>query len=58
MKSIQNFINLSGHEGAFQKNFKVYDQEGKKIGFSEVKRVKQYGRSTFYCPELQINKNK
>ena len=30
--------------------------EGKKIGGDKVKKIVQYGRSTFYCPKLQNNK--
>ena len=34
---------------SFKKNLK-------KIGGDEVKKIIQYGRSTFYCPKLQNNK--
>ena len=30
--------------------------EGRKIGGDKVKKIVQYGRSTFYCPKLQNNK--
>ena len=29
-------------------------QEGKKISGKKIKRIVQYGRSTYYCPEIQF----
>jgi formamidopyrimidine-DNA glycosylase len=42
--------------GYFQHHFKVYDREGKAcLATGEVIiRVVQNGRSTFYCPAIQI----
>ena len=54
--SIRDYRSTDGTLGNFQTNFKVYDKEGKKIGSDEVKKIVQYGRSTFYCPKLQNNK--
>ncbi|MDC3112076.1 bifunctional DNA-formamidopyrimidine glycosylase/DNA-(apurinic or apyrimidinic site) lyase [Pelagibacteraceae bacterium] len=54
--SIRDYRSTDGTLGNFQSNFKVYNKEGKKIGGDEVKKIIQYGRSTFYCPKLQNNK--
>ena len=54
--SIRDYRNIDGTLGNFQSNFKVYNQEGKKIGDDKVKKIVQYGRSTFYCPKIQNNK--
>ena len=54
--SIRDYRSTDGTLGNFQSNFKVYNKEGKKIGNDEVKKIVQYGRSTFYCPKLQNNK--
>jgi len=54
--SIRDYKSTDGTLGNFQSNFKVYNKEGKKIGDDKVKKIVQYGRSTFYCPKLQNNK--
>ena len=54
--SIRDYRSTDGTLGNFQSNFKVYNKEGKKIGADKVKKIVQYGRSTFYCPKLQNNK--
>ena len=54
--SIRDYRSTDGTLGNFQSNFKVYNKEGKKIGNDQVKKIVQYGRSTFYCPKLQNNK--
>ncbi len=54
--SIRDYRSIDGTLGNFQSNFKVYNQEGKKIENDKVKKIVQYGRSTFYCPKLQNNK--
>ncbi len=54
--SIRDYRSSDGTLGNFQSNFKVYNQEGKKIENDKVKKIVQYGRSTFYCPKLQNNK--
>jgi len=54
--SIRDYRSTDGTLGNFQSNFKVYNKEGKKIGGDKVKKIIQYGRSTFYCPKLQNNK--
>ena len=53
--SIRDYRATDGTIGSFQSNFKVYNREGKKIGNDKVKKIVQYGRSTFYCPKLQNN---
>ena len=54
--SIRDYRSTDGTLGNFQSNFKVYNKEGKKIGDDRVKKIIQYGRSTFYCPKIQNNK--
>ena len=54
--SIRDYRSTDGTLGNFQSNFKVYNKEGKKIRGYEVKKIIQYGRSTFYCPKLQNNR--
>ena len=51
--SLKDFKSIDGVLGNFQKNFKVYNREGKKIHGAQVIRVIQAGRSTFYCPKVQ-----
>jgi len=51
--SIRDFVSSDGTLGNFQSNFKVYGKEGQKISKFIVKKKKQYGRATYYCPELQ-----
>ena len=51
--SIRNYVSSDGTIGNFQSNFSVYNKEGKKISGFMIKKVPQYGRSTYYCPELQ-----
>ena len=52
--TLRDYKNTDGTIGNFQKNFKVYDREGKKINGEKILRKIQYGRSTFYCPKIQI----
>ena len=54
--SIRDYRSADGTLGNFQSNFKVYGKEGKNIGKDRVKKIKQYGRSTFYSPKIQNNK--
>ena len=55
--SIKNFKNVKGKIGTFQKEFKVYDQEGKKCPRIKCKGVIQKiiitNRSTFFCKFCQ-----
>ena len=54
--SIRDYRSTDGTLGNFQSNFKVYNQAGKKIQNDKVVKIIQYGRSTYYCPNLQNNK--
>jgi len=51
--TIRDYVASDGTLGNFQSNFLVYNKEGKKISKFAIKKVIQYGRSTYYCPELQ-----
>ena len=51
--SIRDYKSADGTLGNFQSNFKVYNREGLKISKDRVRRIIQYGRSTFYCPKIQ-----
>ena len=52
--TLRNYTSADGTIGHFQNNFKVYNRDGQKILGYEIKRIMQYGRSTFYCPEMQL----
>ena len=51
--SISDYVSADGTLGNFQKNFKVYGREGLTIKGHIIKKVNLYGRSTFFCPNLQ-----
>ena len=51
--SINDYISPDGTLGNFQDNFKVYGKEGLFIKRYKIKKLVLYGRSTFYCPEIQ-----
>ena len=55
--SIRDFKDVSGLKGRFQKEFKVYQQEGiqcKNIGCSDfIKKKITSNRSTFFCDSCQ-----
>ena len=51
--SLRDYVSTDGTLGNFQNNFKVYNKEGKKNSGKIVKKIVQYGRSTYYCPEIQ-----
>ena len=53
--SISDFASASGELGYFQKHFHVYDREGEACDTcgSEVQRIVQSGRSTFFCSACQ-----
>ena len=55
--SIRDYSSSEGTLGNFQSKFFVYNQEGKTISKYKVKKVVQYGRSTYYCPGLQKEQN-
>ena len=54
--TIRNYVSIDGTLGNFQTKFKVYNRENKKILNHRIKRIKQSGRSTFYCPNIQKNR--
>jgi len=47
-KKFNDIKEISKHQ-----NFKVYNKTRDKIGSNEIIRIRQYGRSTFYCPKIQ-----
>ena len=54
--TLRDYVSTDGTLGNFQTKFKVYNKEGEKISCFKIKRIKQYGRSTFFCPGLQKSK--
>ena len=56
--SIRDFKNISGVEGAFQEDFKVYQKEGLQCKRSNCNGIIQKktisNRSTFFCNDCQI----
>jgi formamidopyrimidine-DNA glycosylase len=55
--TLRDYVSTDGTLGSFQNNFKVYNREGHVIKGKIVKKIVQYGRSTYYCPSYQV-KNK
>lgn len=53
--SRQHFRDAYGNKGQVQEHFLVYDREGKKCFNCNytIVRIKQAGRSSFYCPNCQ-----
>ena len=51
--SINDYVAPDGTLGNFQNNFKVYGKEGLLVRGFKIKKVILYGRSTFFCPEIQ-----
>ncbi len=55
--TLKDYQHTDGTLGYFQHSFLVYDCQGKKCGnkncSSEIQRIVQAGRSTFYCPNCQ-----
>lgn len=55
--SLRDHVQPSGELGYFQHHFAVYDREGRPCPACDckggVRRIKQAGRSTFYCPKRQ-----
>jgi len=52
--TLRNYTSADGTIGHFQNNFKVYNRNDQKISGHKIKRIMQYGRSTFYCPDIQL----
>ena len=53
--SLRDHRRADGSLGDFQHNFRVYDREGEPCPGCKgrIKRIVQFGRSTFYCPSCQ-----
>jgi formamidopyrimidine-DNA glycosylase len=53
--TLRDYVQLNGDVGAFQFDFKVYGREGKSCVVCDgpLKRIKQNGRSSFYCEACQ-----
>jgi formamidopyrimidine-DNA glycosylase len=53
--TIQDYANPNGEAGYFQHSFFVYDRENLacKICKAKIRRTKDSGRSTYYCPKCQ-----
>lgn len=53
--TIKSYVNTAGEAGSYQLCHKVYGREGEKcfICSATIKREKQHGRSTYFCPECQ-----
>ncbi|AFX98961.1 formamidopyrimidine-DNA glycosylase [Candidatus Endolissoclinum faulkneri L2] len=55
--SIRDHRQVNNEPGFFQNALRVYNREGERClsdgCYGTVKRVVQYGRSTFYCPQCQ-----
>jgi len=56
--SFSDFRTIYGEKGKTQEVVKVYGKEGKKCSrcSGEIKRIKQGGRSSFFCPACQIKR--
>lgn len=55
--TLKDYVSTDGTLGNFQNNFKVYNKNGEKINGSLIKKIVQYGRSTYYCPDIQKKNN-
>lgn len=53
--SIRDYVDSGGNAGSFQNNFKVYSRFEEKCLICKdlIKKIKQNGRSTFYCSTCQ-----
>jgi len=52
--SDENFVNLFGRPGKFQRRLKVYENKGKcSCCGSIIKKIKLGGRGTYFCPHCQ-----
>lgn len=53
--TLRDYVRSTGDSGYFQHKFQVYGREGKACFacHKPIKRIKQQGRSTFYCPNCQ-----
>lgn len=53
--SLRDYVHIDGKKGYFQHQFAVYNRENKACLHcgAFIKRIKQNGRSSFYCPSCQ-----
>ena len=53
--TLRDYVNLHGDVGGFQFNFNVYGMAGQKCIVCDgiIKKIKQNGRSSFYCSKCQ-----
>lgn len=53
--TISDFVHTNGSSGQMQNFYNVYNREEKncKTCSSPILRIKQFGRSTYYCPQCQ-----
>jgi formamidopyrimidine-DNA glycosylase len=53
--SISDWRDLYGRQGENQHELKTYGREGKRCSIcgGTISRIKQNGRSTFFCPDCQ-----
>ena len=56
--TLKDYVSVDGTVGNFQNNFKVYNRDGQKRLGHKIKRIMQYGRPTFYCPDMQLMSKK
>ena len=54
--TLKNYVSTDGTMGNFQNKFKVYNREGQKEKGKIIKKIVQYGRSTYYCSSYQKKK--
>ncbi len=52
--SLKDYVNAEGQSGYFQHKFKVYGKNKCSECESEIKKIKQAGRSSFFCPNCQV----
>jgi formamidopyrimidine-DNA glycosylase len=54
--TLKDYANEKGESGYFQFNFKVYGRNGQPCTKCKtiIERIKQNGRSSFFCPECQV----
>ncbi len=53
--TLRDYVRSSGDAGYFQHYFNVYNKEGKPCSkcATEIVKIKQAGRATYYCPSCQ-----
>lgn len=54
--TLKDYVDGLGHRGTMQDFLHVYDREGRTTpdGHGPVERIVQHGRSTWWCPNVQI----